>query len=263
MKIRVQQSDLFVAMMEALGANPTPMPYSKVYTGAQDRDRGRRPNNWPSYESSRHFEAAKYYNVTEHSWCPKCWCFRSGSATGCPKDDRALVRKPPRSRCLTCASSGTSARPSRGRWRRPAGRRSSPIADKKPFVDAMTPVYGKFANTPKLQDLVKRLQAKPATRRARAPPPPPTRRLPYPPPPTSMKDAELAPELHLHELHEPAHAGLLTRINAPIARAGMILSAGGLLVDRRDRLLPGVRSLRPRRLDRRGPRVLPSCWCST
>ena len=32
MKIRVQQSDLFVATIEALGANPTPMPYGEVYT---------------------------------------------------------------------------------------------------------------------------------------------------------------------------------------------------------------------------------------
>ena len=30
MKIRVQQSDLFVAMVEAFGANPTPMPYGEV-----------------------------------------------------------------------------------------------------------------------------------------------------------------------------------------------------------------------------------------
>ena len=42
MKIRVQQSDLFVAMVEALGANPTPMPYGEVYTGAEDRYRRRR-----------------------------------------------------------------------------------------------------------------------------------------------------------------------------------------------------------------------------
>lgn len=33
MKIRVQQSDLFVAMMEAIGANATPMPFGEVYIG--------------------------------------------------------------------------------------------------------------------------------------------------------------------------------------------------------------------------------------
>ena len=31
--------------------------------------------------------------------------------------------------------------------------------DKKPFIDAMGPVYERFANTPKLKDLVKRIQA--------------------------------------------------------------------------------------------------------
>ena len=33
-----------------------------------------------------------------------------------------------------------------------------PIANKQEFQDAMKPVYTKFANTPKLQDLVKRIQ---------------------------------------------------------------------------------------------------------
>jgi len=45
-----------------------------------------------------------------------------------------------------------------------------------------------------------------------------------------MKDAELAQELHLREPAEPAVDNLLTRINAPLARACMILAVGGLLV---------------------------------
>ena len=45
-----------------------------------------------------------------------------------------------------------------------------------------------------------------------------------------MKEAELADELHLHDPVEPPMTGLLTSINAPIARLGMILSVTGLLV---------------------------------
>ena len=45
-----------------------------------------------------------------------------------------------------------------------------------------------------------------------------------------MKEAELAPELHLRDPAQPVAVGLLTRINAPVARAGMILSVAGLLV---------------------------------
>ena len=45
-----------------------------------------------------------------------------------------------------------------------------------------------------------------------------------------MKEAELAQELHLRDPVQPQAAGLLTRINAPVARTGMILSVAGLLV---------------------------------
>jgi len=45
-----------------------------------------------------------------------------------------------------------------------------------------------------------------------------------------MKDAELAAQLHLREPDEPAARGLLTRVNAAVAKAGMMLSVGGLLV---------------------------------
>jgi len=39
-----------------------------------------------------------------------------------------------------------------------AGSQVITIANKQEFIDAMTPVYAKFANTPKLKDLVKRIQ---------------------------------------------------------------------------------------------------------
>ena len=33
------------------------------------------------------------------------------------------------------------------------------LSDRNAFIEAMMPVYGRFANTPKLQDMVKRIQA--------------------------------------------------------------------------------------------------------
>src|SRR5258708_1945494 len=61
MKIRVIQSDLFVAMVETLGANPTPMPYGEVYTALRTGIVAAAENNRPSYGASRHFEAARFY----------------------------------------------------------------------------------------------------------------------------------------------------------------------------------------------------------
>ena len=66
LKIRVQQSDLSVAAMTALGANPSPMPPGEVYTGLKTGLIDAAENNIPSYEGFRHFEAAKFYSRTEH-----------------------------------------------------------------------------------------------------------------------------------------------------------------------------------------------------
>ena len=67
MKIRVQNSDLYVAMIRALGADATPMPLGEVYQSLVQGVIDGAENNWPSYESGRHFEAAPYYSLTRLS----------------------------------------------------------------------------------------------------------------------------------------------------------------------------------------------------
>lgn len=71
LKIRVQNSDIYVSMVQALGANPTPMPYGEVYQALVQGVVDGAENNWPSYESSRHFEVAKQYSLTRHVLAPE------------------------------------------------------------------------------------------------------------------------------------------------------------------------------------------------
>ena len=71
MKIRVQQSDLWVALLQAMGANATPIPYGEVYTALKTGVVDGAENNWPSYDTARHFEVAPYYALTEHSMAPE------------------------------------------------------------------------------------------------------------------------------------------------------------------------------------------------
>ena len=42
---------------------------------------------------------------------------------------------------------------------RPRGAEIIPLEDRQAWVDAMQPVYAKFANTPELQSLVQKVQA--------------------------------------------------------------------------------------------------------
>ena len=59
MKIRVMNNDLYSGMINALGGNPSPMAFSEVYQSLKTGVVDGAENNWPSYESTGHFEVAK------------------------------------------------------------------------------------------------------------------------------------------------------------------------------------------------------------
>ena len=158
MKIRVQQSDLFVAMIQALGANPTPMPYGEVYTALKTGIVDAAENNWPSYESSRHFEAAKYYNQSEHSLVPEMLVFSKKVWDTLPKEDQALLRKAAKESVPYMRKLWDEREVKSRQVVEKAGIQTVQLANKKEFVDAMAPVYAKFAADPKLAALVKRIQ---------------------------------------------------------------------------------------------------------
>ena len=158
LKIRVQQSDLFVAMIEALGANPTPMPFGEVYTALKTGIVDAAENNWPSYESSRHFEAAKYYNLSEHSLAPEMLVFSKKIWDTLSREDQTLIRKAAKDSVPYMRNLWDEREIRSRKFVEAAGTQVITLANKKEFIDAMTPVYAKFANTPKLKDLVKRIQ---------------------------------------------------------------------------------------------------------
>ncbi len=159
LKIRVQNSDLFVSMMEALGANATPMEFGQVYEALKTGVVDGAENNWPSYESTRHFEVAKHYTLDQHSMSPEILVMSKKTWDKLSRADRVLVRK----------AAALSVPVMRKLWNArveksramviKAGNKIIEKVDKQPFIDAMGPVYAKFAPSKKLKDLVKRIQA--------------------------------------------------------------------------------------------------------
>ena len=71
LKFRVMQSDVFVDMVDALGGNATPLPYGEVYSSIQTGVIDGAENNWPSFESSGHYEVAGYYTLDQHLIVPE------------------------------------------------------------------------------------------------------------------------------------------------------------------------------------------------
>ena len=71
LRIRVQESGMMMDLIEALGAKAVPSVFSDVYSWLQQGIIDGAENNWPSYESTGHYEVAKYYTVDEHTRVPE------------------------------------------------------------------------------------------------------------------------------------------------------------------------------------------------
>ena len=159
MKLRVQQSDMWVSLAGAMGANATPMPMGEVYTAMRTGLVDAAENNIPSYESSKHFEVVKYYSKTEHSMAPEVVMFSKLVWEKLSPEDQKIIRQ----------AAKDSVPAQRKFWdERDAASLKIVLAggaqivsdvDKKSFQNAMGPVYDKFVTTPKMKDLVKRIQA--------------------------------------------------------------------------------------------------------
>lgn len=158
MKIRVQQSDLWVGMMNALGANATPMPYGEVYTALKTGIVDGAENNWPSYESSRHFEAAKFYTLTEHSLAPEVLVFSKRTWDTLKPEDQAMIRKAAKDSVPYMRKLWDEREIASRKVVEASGVQVVTIPDKSELMAAMKPVYEKFAGTPTLASLVKRIQ---------------------------------------------------------------------------------------------------------
>ena len=159
MKFRVMQSDIFVDMVDALGANATPMPYGEVYTSIQTGAIDGAENNWPSYDTSGHYEVAKYYTLDQHLIVPEVLVMSKLTWDKLTPEDQAIVRQ----------AAKDSVPIMRDLWEqqekvsqdkiRAAGVEVVTDIDKTPFIEAMAPVYQKYVTTDKLKDLVQRIQA--------------------------------------------------------------------------------------------------------
>ena len=158
LKIRVQQSDLWVAVTSAMGANPTPMPIGEVITALKTGLVDAAENNYPSYGSGfRHFEAAKYYNKTEHSMAPEVLLFSKIIFDKLPKADQDAIRAAAKASVPFNRTAWAAFEKKDFEMVKAAGTEIIEV-DKASFQAVMGPVYEKFAGTPDLKRLVKAVQ---------------------------------------------------------------------------------------------------------
>lgn len=143
LRIRVQESEVMIDGVEALGASAEPMAFGEVYTSIQTGLLDGAENNPPSYETTKHFEVAPYYSLDEHSRIPEVVVFSKIMWDRLSKEDQALIRE----------AAEASVDYQRRLWTdfeqkaldsvRKGGAKIN-VPDRAPFREAVKPVYDKY-----------------------------------------------------------------------------------------------------------------------
>lgn len=160
LKMRVMNNDLFVDMVAQLGGNATPMAFGEVYQSLKTGVIDGAENNYPSYESTGHFEVAGFYSITEHLIIPECLCVATEAWEKLDADTQAAVRTAARNSAETQRELW-AAREAESRAKvEAAGSKVNMVENKVAFQELMAPVYENFiAANPDLASVIEAIQA--------------------------------------------------------------------------------------------------------
>jgi tripartite ATP-independent transporter DctP family solute receptor len=156
LKIRMMGNPVFVDTMNALGGNGVPMGFDQLVNAMQTGVVDGAENNYPSYATGQHFRYAKYYSLTGHLMIPEILVFSKRTWSTLSKEDQALIMKLAKQtqqdeRKLWYAMEEKSVKQIQE-----AGVEITKIDDKKPFQEAVKPVWEKYGK--QHAELIQRIQ---------------------------------------------------------------------------------------------------------
>ena len=158
MKIRVMNHQMSVDMVNAMGGAATPMAYGELYSALEQGVVDGAENNPPSFVTSGHYEIAKYYTLDEHSSVPDVLVVGTTYWEGLTEQQREWVAQ----------ASRASAEAQKEFWRLNVEASMAKLEEagveiyrpeKSLFATSSADVLREFARDPKMDQLVKAIQA--------------------------------------------------------------------------------------------------------
>ena len=158
LRIRVQQSQLMVDMIKALGAEPIELPYGQVGTGLSTKLIDGAENNWPSYVTTGHYKLAPYYTLTEHTMGPEVLVMSAPAWQGLSGEDKDVFIYAARQSSAFMRNLWNGLEEQSRQQARAAGAIVIADFDRKPFENAMSAIYADAVTDPDLRQLVERIR---------------------------------------------------------------------------------------------------------
>ena len=157
LKIRVIGNPIFVDMANALGANGVAMGYDQVFSALQTGVIDGAENNPPSFVFDNHYQVAKFYSDSQHLIVPEMLVFSELAWSKLAAGDQDLIKKFSREAHADARYLWDKKEADAFVRMKAGGIEIDHIVDKKPFQDAVKPVWDKYGA--KYADLIKRINA--------------------------------------------------------------------------------------------------------
>jgi TRAP-type C4-dicarboxylate transport system substrate-binding protein len=159
MKMRVLQSDLWLAIAEAMGARPTPLPQDQVTVASRTGLIDCAENSVIVFDSYKHHDVFKFFSMTEHAMVPELLLFSRRRWETLAEEDQAIIAEAARE-SLPIQRGFNRERETTARENAEAvGTVFVKDVDKAAFQNAMRPVYDQFVVTPQQKALVQAIKA--------------------------------------------------------------------------------------------------------
>ena len=93
LKIRVMESPLYIEMFTEMGANPSPMAFSELYTALQQGTVDGQDNPWTIVSTNAFYEVQSYATDLSHTFDITCFAINDQFYQDLPEDLREVVDK--------------------------------------------------------------------------------------------------------------------------------------------------------------------------
>lgn len=146
-KLRVQPSDIFLDSFNALGANPTPMAWSEVFTAVQQGTIDGLEIPVPVIYSSKMTEVNKYMSLTHHSYNALALVVAKQSFQKLSDEEQQAVRAAARTAIERQRETATQNEAEILEQIKATGMEVNEVANLSEFRDRVSSVYDKYRKT--------------------------------------------------------------------------------------------------------------------
>lgn len=143
-KFRVMTTPIYIGLFQSLGSNAVPMPWGEVFTAVQQKVIDGLEIPIPVIYANKYYEVAKYLSLTGHTYSPLIFMCSEQRWKKLSTEEKEIFKK----------AAKESAAFERNKMKeiindvlnkiKATGMVVNEVADKKPFQEAVKPLYAKF-----------------------------------------------------------------------------------------------------------------------